>query len=143
MAFVFVYGTLKRGYPNFHLAMSDLSFVGVFQTIDAYPLVVAGRWFSPVMIDDRGNGHLVKGEVFEVGAAELARIDYLESTHLPNGYRRIEMSVASLADGRRIDAWSYVKDRARLDIVHGEAMAQYRFDPRYVPAGSRQLGSTT
>ena len=77
MMHVFVYGTLKRGYPNHHAIAEHVLFVGRFRTAKAFPLVVGGRWFSRYLINEPGLGHEVVGEVFEVDALGLALIDQL------------------------------------------------------------------
>ena len=79
---VFVYGTLKRGFPNHEVGLAGQRFLGRFHTAEAYPLVVAGRWFSPVLLAEPGHGHRVHGEVFAVGDDVLTDLDRLESTHL-------------------------------------------------------------
>jgi gamma-glutamylaminecyclotransferase len=52
---VFVFGTLKRGFPN-HEGMAGLTCLGHYRTVQAYPLVIAGQWFSPVMMPEPGGG---------------------------------------------------------------------------------------
>ena len=47
---VFVYGTLERGFPNFYAGMREFGIVGAFRTVDWFPLVVGGNWFSPYLI---------------------------------------------------------------------------------------------
>jgi len=67
----------------------------------------------------------------------LEALDSLEGTHLPIGYRRIELAVENLEDGALRTAWTYVKARARIDVIHSDMLAEYRLDPRYVPAAER------
>jgi len=133
---VFVYGTLKRGFP-YESAMAGQGFLGRCRTCEAYPLVIGGRWFSPVLIAEPGSGTRVFGELYQVSDEALATLDRMEGTHLPTGYDRIELAVETVAKGARLDAWTYVKDRARIDVIHSEMLEEYQLDPRYVPASGR------
>lgn len=135
---VFVYGTLKRGFP-YASAMLGQRLLGRCRTCEAYPLIVGGRWFSPILIAEPGIGHRVFGELYEVSDAALAALDRMEGTHLPNGYERIESAVETMAEGARLDAWAYVKDRARIDVIHSEMLDEYKLDPKYVPASEREM----
>ena len=123
---VFVYGTLKRGFPNHHAIAKHVSFVGRFRTIEAYPLVVGGRWFSPNLINEPSQGHRVLGEVFETDTQGLDFLDQLEGTHHPRGYRRISVVVEELCSNARIDAWTYFKSRKDLDDICSEPMGEYQ-----------------
>ena len=73
MDFVFVYGTLKRGYPYHERGMKHARLVGRCPTREAYPLVVGGRWFSPILLAEPGVGRRDIGEVYEMAPAELER----------------------------------------------------------------------
>ena len=135
---VFVFGTLKRGFPNYEAGMRGQRFMGRFLTCEAYPLVVAGKWFSPVMIFEAGVGDRVFGEVFEVDDRTLAKLDILESTHLATGYKRLEIAVEAVETGTVFDAWVYMKDRNNLDVIHSGTFDEYQPDSRYVPAAERK-----
>ena len=130
---IFVYGTLKRGFPN-HALMQGATFVGDALTIAAYPMIVQGRHFSPVMIPEPGQGHRIVGELWEVEDAKLAALDELESIHLPTGYIRDTIPVE--VDGARFEAGVYFKPRARIVVVQSEPHADYQ-DRRYVHTRDR------
>jgi gamma-glutamylaminecyclotransferase len=93
---VFVFGTLKRGFPNHDEGMAGLTCLGLYRTAQAYPLVIAGRWFSPVMMPEPGVGHCVTGELYEVDNEARERLDIIESVHLPTGYHRASIKVVRL-----------------------------------------------
>lgn len=133
---VFVFGTLKRGFPNHDEGMRGERCLGEYRTIERYPMVVAGRWFSPVMMPEPGVGERVGGELYEVGDAKLAELDRIESTHLPDGYRRHAIAVASQATGAIVDAQVYMKERRLVTLVHSGYLADYR-DDRYVHKSRR------
>ena len=134
---VFIYGTLKRGFANYEAGLAGAAFIGRFRTRTAYPLVVGGRWFSPYLLDDPGAGQRVFGEVFAVSGEILSRLDRMEGTHRPEGYRRIAIAVEDAGGDSPLEAWTYVKDRATVEGIHSEAMAEYAFDPRYVVPAKR------
>ena len=66
---VFIYGTLKRDFVNFHKIMGDATFLSVVTTQIRYPLIIAGKWNSPMLIEEPGFGYQVNGELFEVSPA--------------------------------------------------------------------------
>lgn len=134
---VFIYGTLKRGFPNHQAGLSSASFVGRFRTLKAFPLVVGGRWYSPYLLDEPGAGRRVFGEVFEVSDEGLATLDRMEGTHLSIGYRRIRIFVEEADAGTAVEAWTYVKDRRSVDGIHSEDQEEYGHDPLYVMPADR------
>ncbi len=135
---VFVYGTLKRGFPNHDAWMKDYPCIGRFRTCASFPLVVGGKWFSPYLIAEPGVGVPVFGEVFELDDRGLDVLDAIEGTDVPNGYRRIGIAVVDADGGAPVDAWTVVKDRAAIEGIHSGPMAEYTRDPRYVSPAKRR-----
>ena len=64
----------------------------------------------------RDRGERIVGELFEVDAAGLARMDALEGTAEPDGYRRRRILVTPVAgeSAAAIDAWAYLKETGQL-----------------------------
>lgn len=99
---IFVFGTLKDGFPNFE-SNKGTRFRGDFVTKEALPLMLVGERFSPWLIlpdtklseeiDKRFQTHPVKGQVFEVNQEALDEMDKLERIHDADGYRRVEIDV--------------------------------------------------
>jgi len=89
---VFVFGTLKDGFPNFAVNRG-VRIEGDFQTMDRYPLYLVGERHSPWLIDDIGQGKQVKGQLFAVSEEVLADMDRLERISEPDGYRRTRIDV--------------------------------------------------
>ena len=89
---VFIYGTLKRGFPSHSAGTENIPSIGHFRTVEAFPLVVGGKWSSPYLIDEPGEGYCIFGEVFEVDDQGLEKLDRMEGTHLPNGYRFADLT---------------------------------------------------
>ena len=122
---VFVYGTLKRDFPNHGAWMKEYPCLGRFRTCVAFPLVVGGKWFSPCLIAEPGVGVPVFGEVFELDDRGLDVLDAIEGTDVPNGYRRIGIAVedagCDYADTLRVrDAEG---DRAKAISLLDESLA--------------------
>jgi gamma-glutamylaminecyclotransferase len=109
---VFVFGTLKQGFPNFHVNRGR-RIAGEFVTVDAYPLYLVGERRSPWMLDEPGAGSRVRGQVFEVDAAALAQMDVLERVGEPDGYRRVRIGVAGPA-AAALDVFVYLKNPAEF-----------------------------
>jgi gamma-glutamylaminecyclotransferase len=105
---VFVFGTLKEGFPNFG-ANKGVRVSGEFVTRQKYPLYLVGERFSPWLILDEGKGFNVKGQVFCVSNAALLEMDKLERISEPDGYRRLELPVICAATGDEILAYAYGK----------------------------------
>lgn len=114
---VFVYGTLKRGFSN-HYFLRDARFVGKARTVhryalyvDEYPGVHAGDKVCPIM-----------GEVFEVDAGNMNRLDALEDH--PRLYKREQIDVV-LESGEKRRAWIYFTPRKT-----GRLIASGEFNPK-------------
>ena len=91
---LFVYGTLKKGFPNHDNYLGSAKLLGKYQTIEKYPLVLCGARYVPCMIYSPGDGRHVAGELYEVDDECLNRIDALEQIQDPDGYRRIVIRVS-------------------------------------------------
>ncbi|HEY6514304.1 MAG TPA: gamma-glutamylcyclotransferase family protein [Burkholderiaceae bacterium] len=95
---VFVFGTLKEGFPNF--AVNRGRRVGAaFRTLERRPLLLMGERHVPWLIDSPGLGERVAGELYEVDAAALAAMDELEGIGRPDGYHRKALPVQPATPG--------------------------------------------
>ncbi|CAI9090898.1 OLC1v1025778C1 [Oldenlandia corymbosa var. corymbosa] len=93
---IFTYGTLKRGFFNHKLmeelfSTRDASFVGEYTTVESFPLVV-GPFGIPFLINLKGLGHRVSGELYAVSGRGLARLDELEGITTGH-YERLPVEV--------------------------------------------------
>jgi gamma-glutamylaminecyclotransferase len=112
---VFVFGTLKQGFPNF--AVNSGRRVGtVFRTLDRHPLLLMGERHVPWMIDSPGLGERVDGELYEVDAAALAAMDELEGVGKPDGYHRkaLRVQAATAGDDAVVLAQTYMKHAGQV-----------------------------
>jgi len=124
---VFVYGTLKKGFPNHDRYMQQARRVGTFRAREGYRLVLNGERYSPCMMAGAGRGHRVVGEVYEVDRAGLALMDRLERIGLPDGYRRHRIRVDRV-DGPPADVcdvFVYLKAPEGVDDPRSEALETY------------------
>jgi gamma-glutamylaminecyclotransferase len=134
---VFVYGTLKRGFPNHVPVMEHARYLGRCRTLEAYPLVIGGRWFTPCLLDEPGAGCQVLGEEFEVDEATLTALDALESVGKARGYHRVQIAVEDAQGGQQRPCWAYLKRRADVPEIHSGPLAEYPPDPRYIVPARR------
>ncbi|KAJ8349946.1 hypothetical protein SKAU_G00250760 [Synaphobranchus kaupii] len=90
MTHIFVYGTLKRGQPNYFRMMDagngKAEYCGSARTVERFPLVIAGKYNIPFLLNVPGSGDRVKGEVYSVDAQMLAFLDKFEGC--PDMYQR-------------------------------------------------------
>ncbi|XP_044043086.1 gamma-glutamylaminecyclotransferase-like [Siniperca chuatsi] len=97
MARVFVYGTLKKGQPNyyrmFESANGKAEFLASACTTQNYPLVIAGKYNIPFLLTIPGQGHRVQGEIYKVDDQMLKFLDAFEG--VPTMYQRtlVELEV--------------------------------------------------
>jgi gamma-glutamylaminecyclotransferase len=135
---VFVYGTLREGYPNAH-AMSGERIEGLFETVSTYPLLLAGPRCSPCLINEPGTGMLVCGELFRVSLATYAVLDDLERIVMPDGYRRRRIEVLPVTEtgnsgnyeqrsDRQRWVMAYLKARKHAPLPHVGLLAEYGLD---------------
>ncbi|CAL9151826.1 unnamed protein product [Musa hybrid cultivar] len=146
-ALVFVYGTLKRGFPN-HSLLDDLirdgdaTFVAAGRTASPFPLVV-GPLSIPFLIRLPGSGRRVSGEIYTLSPRGLARVDDLEGTHRGH-YERLALAVVpvtSVPDGAEAD--NEEAAAAAAGAVEAEAYFAHRSyaDDMWRRKGERGLGS--
>jgi gamma-glutamylaminecyclotransferase len=114
MSLLFVYGSLKQGFPNAHVN-TGRRVGGEFSTVHRLPFYLAGAGHLPCLVLQPGHGLQVRGQLFEVNAADLAAMDRLERVGEPQGYSRVRIEVQQLDDGRVLEADVYVQQAARLD----------------------------
>lgn len=119
MNYVFVFGTLKKGFPNFN--QNKGTYFGEYETLDAYPLYLVGERHSAWMVADKGQGHPVKGQVFQIDDAGLALMDKLERTHEEDGYQRVALKVkpskvVSSETDSAMSVYAYMKPKHLLNV---------------------------
>jgi gamma-glutamylcyclotransferase (GGCT)/AIG2-like uncharacterized protein YtfP len=94
---LFVYGSLMRGEAHAE-ELGPAVFVGPARTAASYTLVSLGPY--PALLSEGGTA--VAGEIYELPAAQVARLDDFEE---PGTYRRRPVA---LADGTTAEAYFLV-----------------------------------
>lgn len=77
--YVFVYGTLKRGFINYPILEKTLEEVGYIEvkTVDKYPMYKSESYF-PYLENKKGEGKRVKGHLYKVKNSEKWRLEQFE-----------------------------------------------------------------
>ena len=127
----FIYGTLKNGFPNYDEYLLDKFFICKCKTIDPYPLVVANKYYSPVLINERGNGVIVSGELYEIDNLTIELLDSLEGVGTDCGYTKYTIDILT-DSGEATKGYAYMKDRESLTAIHSKYLSVYELDKRYV-----------
>lgn len=133
---LFIYGTLKRGYPNHDEYLAKEKYVGECRTVEKYPLIIANKWFAPVMLHEPGKGKNIKGELYQVNGTTLSALDSLEHTHEARGYKRLLIEIQNIENNRIVLAYSYFKKRQHVKDIVSEHLTEYT-DQRYIPIARR------
>ncbi|KAL8150550.1 hypothetical protein V2J09_020358 [Rumex salicifolius] len=147
---IFVYGTLKRSFPN-HYLIEDLissndavSLPSTFRTVLPFPLVL-GPLSIPFLLNLPGSGHRVRGELYSVSARGLARLDELEGV-ASGHYERLPVQVESSSSRDAAAAEAYFGHRSFAEEMWrkcGEAAVEEYEETdagRYVKTGDRSDG---
>jgi gamma-glutamylaminecyclotransferase len=115
---VFVFGTLKEGFPNFQ-SNRGVRLPGEFLTEQRLPLYLVGERHSPWLVNLPGQGHRITGQVFEVDRAALDRMDELERVTEPDGYRRLTLSVVAKTPSATLAApvFAYLKQPEQVSAA--------------------------
>jgi gamma-glutamylcyclotransferase (GGCT)/AIG2-like uncharacterized protein YtfP len=121
--YVFVYGTLMRGFNNNHL-LSSAEYIEKASTEKEYKLVASG---IPFLTEQPGNSYVL-GELYRVDDNVLGLLDELENH--PNWYERKKINVITEV-GDKVEAWAYfMPDRhvpgSAQEIVNG-SYSDYKY----------------
>ncbi|WP_156751099.1 gamma-glutamylcyclotransferase family protein [Mesorhizobium sp. AA23] len=114
---LFVFGTLKRGFPLHKAGLSGAACIGACRTRERFPMLIAGPRFAPMMFNEPGLGFHVRGELYAVDDRALAGLDRIESVGKP-GNLRVPIEVEPIEGGPHVLAQAYMKSRRLADPVH-------------------------
>lgn len=140
MPLVFIYGTLKQGFPLHDKGLLGAPFLGVYRTVDAYPMLIAQNFYGPMMLDKPRHGLRVDGELYEVDEDRLEKLDKLEAVGEPGSFRSI-LLVEPKDGGVRTKAIGLMKSENWLQPVHSGYLSDYQ-DRRFIPPWQREGAST-
>lgn len=125
---VFVYGTLKEGFANFHIN-AGARVPGEFETVEWFPLYIVGAYCIPWLVDREGEGEVIAGQLFEVDASGLSQMDGLERLNESGWYTRREISVRERGAQRRASRIAHVyfgaHERLKTEEVHAGPIGEF------------------
>ena len=123
---VFLFGTLKRGFPNSSRNKGS-RVSGDFFTKNRYPLYLVGERHSPWLMLSKGEGFQIRGQVFMVDEASLGDMDRLERIHEADGYRRVQIPVISESTNEEMLVFVYGKPPQQLEgmLIQLGPIAEY------------------
>jgi gamma-glutamylaminecyclotransferase len=115
---VFVYGTLKQGFRNFHVNHGQ-RVPGEFVTVQPHALLIVGEYWLPWLLQtdtDPGEGQPVIGQLYTVDDAGLAAMDKLEQIDEAGWYERRRIAVRARHDAQAavLQPWVYFGSREGL-----------------------------
>lgn len=101
------------------MATDDVSFKGVYSTMEAFPLVI-GPFGIPYMINKSGSGHRISGELYSVTAGGLERLDELEGIKTGH-YERLPLKVVvAEGEGEPVAVEAYFAHRSYAEKLWGK-----------------------
>jgi gamma-glutamylcyclotransferase (GGCT)/AIG2-like uncharacterized protein YtfP len=109
---IFVYGSLKRGCHNFH-HLAGQRFLGEASTTQGYRLYDLGSY--PGMVTDVTDNEGVRGEIWEVDADTLARLDEFEGVD-EGLYRRAPVDLNAPFNLQEITTYLYARDPGQRPV---------------------------
>ncbi|XP_028327383.1 gamma-glutamylaminecyclotransferase B-like [Gouania willdenowi] len=119
MARVFVYGTLKKGQPNYYRMFDSgngqAEFLASAVTEQKYPLVIATKYNIPFLLNIPGQGHRVHGEIYKVDERMLSFLDDFEST--PSMYQRHPITLEVKEWAKRTEEEEEEEERPSLGTI--------------------------
>jgi gamma-glutamylaminecyclotransferase len=121
---LFVFGTLKKGFPLHARGLAGLAFQGIYKTLRRFPMFVAGPRFAPMMLNEPGIGFQVHGELYHVEEPDIARLDMIESVGKP-GHLRVAIEVEPVEGGPIVPAFAYMKERHLAEPAHSGFLETY------------------
>lgn len=128
---IFVFGTLKQGFGNFHVNRGR-RIGGDFVTCAPHPLYVVGPRHLPWLLERPGQGLPVIGQLFEVDGEALAAMDRLERIDTPDWYRRgrILVAAADPPGEAPVEAFVYFGSEGGFagKVVHAGPLAEYTLE---------------
>ena len=108
---VFVYGSLKRN-KKLHYYLRNARFLGEAVTCEKYPMILSKNGWYPYLLDEKGKGYKIKGELYEISHSLLKILDRLEET--PFYYKRKKICVKLKSKALWAYAYFFAKKKKYL-----------------------------
>lgn len=130
MPLVFVYGTLKKGQPNYFRLIDSSNghaeFITCARTVEPYPLVITGECNIPFLLNVPGSGQRVYGEIYSVDQKMLEFLDWFEEC--PDWYQRTLIQLEILKGNGKTEveeAFVYTKTKYEPDWLNKPTYDSY------------------
>jgi gamma-glutamylaminecyclotransferase len=120
---IFVYGTLKKDCCNHHILktlIGELQRPVPVKTVEKYPMYKSESYF-PYLEDQKGIGHQVKGEVYEISDNDADVLDRFEG--VPTLYKRGTIKVST--GNVKLDCVCYFKAKESFDVINKELINEW------------------
>jgi gamma-glutamylcyclotransferase (GGCT)/AIG2-like uncharacterized protein YtfP len=117
---VFVYGTLKKGGHNHYKHLSRAEFLGEATTVSKFKMIGKDKSF-PFLLTESQDGHIIKGEVYNVTPFQMKQLDILEG--IPHLYNKRVISV--MINGEREFVTTYVKSKVTASDLTEELLSEW------------------
>lgn len=117
---IFVYGTLKKGFGNHHFLANSICH-GECRTTEKFKMLLPA--FPVIMLD--AHGYSVAGELYEVNAGTLERLDRLEG----EGHMYHRRLITVLIHGVALAAEGYIGDEQYWSDDHYELAEPSNTEP--------------
>lgn len=121
---LFIYGTLKKGFENHHF-LNGAKFIGNATTQEKYPMVNVVKAY-PYLINQKGQGKIIKGEAYQIDEKILGHLDMLEG--YPEHYDRDEITL--VVGDRELRAITYFVNQ-KIDFKNLELLEEFVKDEFY------------
>lgn len=148
--YVFVYGTLKRGFRN-HYNMQDrkIPYTGSGITTNRFALYMDPLQRNrPCMANIEGVGHRIRGEVYKLWEAQLVELDKFERvpTHYHRHLIRLRMDGKTMMERSVIWAYTYLininpneMEKIKTGTEKVNLLADYTFDHHLLYVSRKEL----
>ena len=106
---IFVYGSLKRGYRN-EAFLYEAKSLGKAKTLKKYPLIVNKNEYYPYLINKKGFGHEIIGELYRIKKDCLIELDRFEATEFKRQKIKVQKKSVrqiSSTSNELIEAYTY------------------------------------
>ncbi|RWS22666.1 putative gamma-glutamylcyclotransferase-like isoform X1 [Leptotrombidium deliense] len=132
LSLLFVYGTLKRNQPNYRLLMDkesgETTFVSNARTVQKWPLIIASKYNIPYLLNKRGFGNQIFGELYYVNERKLNFLDEFEKC--PQYYDRLQIPVYQMNENENtcnttLNPWVYILSDFKESLLEHKMYESY------------------
>jgi len=99
---IFVYGSLKKN-KKLHYYLKTAKFLGDGVTCYKYPMIISKSGWYPYLIEKKGTGYKIKGEIYKISPKLFKILDRVEEA--PFYYYRKKIPIC--LNRKTIKAWVY------------------------------------